>query len=87
MDPGYGGAWHNITGCLIASGRYGQALEPAKRAHRLQPEDAGSAYNLAVVKLALGHRREGIALLEEALHLRPDHGHAKALLDAVRREP
>lgn len=87
QDPACGGAWHNIAGCLINLGRHRDALKPALMAHKLQPEDAGAAYNLAVVDLALGHRLEGMALLESALRMRPNHTGARQLLDAARKTP
>ncbi len=79
-DPTYGRAWHNVAGCLVDLRRYGEALPAAETAHRLQPGDAGAAYNLAVARLATGDPDGGRALLEEALSLDPRHAGARRLL-------
>ena len=81
QDSADGRSWHNIAGCLINSRRFSDALGPATMAEKLQPDDAGAAYNLGLVDLALGRRSDGVRLLRKALRLNPTHGDARRLLD------
>jgi len=50
---------------------------------QLQPNDAGAAYNLAVVELATGHPEQGVSLLQAALHIDPQHAGARRLAEQL----
>jgi hypothetical protein len=86
-EPGYARAWHNVAGCLVDLRRYGDAVEPAETAYRLQPEDSGAAYNLAVARLGTGDAIAARALLAHAVSLDPHHAGARRLLAQVSGTP
>jgi protein O-mannosyl-transferase len=78
-NPTQARAWHNIAGCLIRLQRTAEALPAALMAFKLQPTDAGAAYNLAVVRLATGQRGTAEELLDLAVRLDPRHPAARQM--------
>ncbi len=71
LDPGYARAWHNVAGCLLNLGRYGDAVEPALRAWRLEPNDPSKQLNLGVALVASGDNARGRPLLTRACQALP----------------
>ncbi len=66
---------------LDKAGNLTAALEKYRAALDLYPEHVGIRTNLAVALLRLGHWREGLAQLREALRRDPDNTTLKAALD------
>jgi tetratricopeptide (TPR) repeat protein len=83
VDPTFARALHNVAGCLVELRRYGDASGPAEAAYRLDPDDAGIAYNLAVVSAALGDRDRAKILANRALAIDPKHALAAALVRSL----
>lgn len=71
LDPGYARAWHNVAGCLLNLGRYGDAVRPAERAWRLEPDDPSKLLNLGVALVAAGDHARGRHLLARACQALP----------------
>ncbi|HEX7668992.1 MAG TPA: hypothetical protein VF395_05395, partial [Polyangiaceae bacterium] len=82
-EPGFARAWHNVAGCLVDVHRYADAVRPAEVAYRLQPDDAGAAFNLAVARLGTDDALAARALLVEAVRLDPHHAGARRLLARI----
>ncbi len=86
LAPGYARGWHNLAGCLENLGRAVQAVEPARRAVELEPDNARNQYNLAVA-LAAGDDVTGATrALQACLALEPSFKPAQELLARLRRE-
>jgi tetratricopeptide (TPR) repeat protein len=43
LAPSYARGWHNVAGCLENLGRAAEAVEPARRAVELEPDNARDA--------------------------------------------
>jgi hypothetical protein len=80
LAPGYARGWHNVAGCLENLGRAAQAVEPARRAVELEPDNARNQYNLAVALAARGNRTGAMRALEECLAREPSFKPAPELL-------
>jgi Flp pilus assembly protein TadD len=65
---------------LAREGLFAEAIDELEAAHRLAPEDADVALDLAVARLRSGDSAQGIATLEEALSLRADDSWTRAML-------
>ena len=63
LEPGYSRAWHNVTGCLLQMGLPREAVEPARRALRLDPRDPRNVINLGTAYALSGDRPRGENLL------------------------
>lgn len=63
LEPTYGRAWHNVSGCLLRLNRPGDAVGPARQALRLAPDDPRKMLNLGVALVLSGSGDEGRALL------------------------
>ncbi|WP_417486294.1 tetratricopeptide repeat protein [Maricaulis sp.] len=89
LEPDWIGAWINRAGALLDVGMTGAAVEDARRAVELAPED-GSALNMLCWTLIQDDRAEtALPLCEMAVAAEPDvgaivHSHAAAL-EAVGR--
>lgn len=81
---------HNLTGALMALGRYEAALQSIELARaafdRLGHRTglAASTFKLAIMRLTLGQRKEGMALLDRVEGLYREEGQERALLDVER---
>ncbi len=71
LEPTYWRAWHNVAGCLLQMGRAREAVEPARRALRLAPRDAGNAINLGAAYVLSGERARGEPLLRRGCEALP----------------
>ncbi len=71
LEPTYWRAWHNVAGCLLQMGRARDAVEPARRALRLAPRDAGNVINLGAAHVLSGDRARGEPLLRRGCEARP----------------
>jgi len=71
---------------LAREGLFAEAIGELEAAHRLSPEDADVALDLAVARLRAGETRQGIGSLEEVLSLRPDDTWSRALLGLAHAE-
>jgi Flp pilus assembly protein TadD len=80
LAPGYARGWHNVAGCLENLGRAAEAVEPARRAVELEPDNARNQYNLAVGLAARDDRAGAMHALEECLALEPSFKPAQELL-------
>lgn len=89
LEPDWTGAWINRAGALLDVGMTGAAVEDARRAVELAPDD-GSALNMLCWTLIQDDRAEtALPLCEMAVAAEPDvgaivHSHAAAL-EAVGR--
>ncbi len=63
-------AW-NEGWTMFTHGEFEAALTPMERAAHLAPENAEVYYDLAVIRLAAGHRQKAISALEKAITLNP----------------
>jgi tetratricopeptide (TPR) repeat protein len=92
-------AYHNSGGELFKSGQFSQAAAAYQRALELQPDRAGTHYNLANALLNSGRADEAIAAYRRAVQLRADFprawnnmgnalyrlGHLDEAIDAYRK--
>ena len=76
-----GAAEANYRGlCLLHLGRPEQALDPLRRAVRLDPDGMDAPVNLGVALNMVGQADEAADAWEQALHRRPDNDSARARL-------
>jgi hypothetical protein len=85
LAPRYPRGWHNLAGCLENLGRAAEAVEPARRAVELEPDNARNQYNLAVALAARGDGIGAIYALQESLAREPSFKPARELLVDLRR--
>lgn len=71
---------------LAREGLFAEAIGELEAAHRLAPEDADVALDLAVARLRGGESARGIGTLEDVLSLRPDDSWTRALLGLAHAE-
>jgi tetratricopeptide (TPR) repeat protein len=90
LNPDDCRALYLAAGGLVQLGERERALEWAKRAHAIDPEDSGVLYNVACVYALAGQVDEGIKCLEKAIQ--NGFGHREWIendsdLDALRSDP
>ena len=90
LNPDDCRALYLAAGGLVQLGEREKALEWAKRAHAIDPEDSGVLYNVACVYALAGQVDDGIKCLEKAIQ--NGFGHREWIendsdLDALRSDP
>ena len=85
LAPGYARGWHNLAGCLENLGHAADAIEPARRAVELEPDNHRNQYNLAVALAARDDVTGAARALQECLALEPSFEPAQELLKGLRR--
>lgn len=80
-DPGYARAAHNVAGCLIKLKRFTEAVEPARRAASLEPQNVDHQFNLGLSLTNGGQVEAGIGVLRHVARMKPDHAGARAILE------
>jgi tetratricopeptide (TPR) repeat protein len=90
LNPDDCRALYLAAGGLVQLGEREKALEWAKRAHAIDPEDSGVLYNVACIYALAGLVEEGIHCLEKAVQ--NGFGHREWIendsdLDALRSDP
>ncbi len=73
LRPDYSEAYSNLSACLIAMGKYDEAIEAAKKAlsNSLYPKPEIPLTNMAQAYFAKGNDTEAIELLNKALSYNP----------------
>ncbi|MBZ5567972.1 MAG: FG-GAP-like repeat-containing protein [Acidobacteriia bacterium] len=79
-DPNHAKAWYNLGLLDRAQGQDVAALEDFRRAAKLAPADADTAYFLGAIYSQLHREQEAIAALQQALALDPFHASAEFAL-------
>jgi hypothetical protein len=85
LAPHYARGWHNVAGCLENLGRASEAVEPARQAVELDPDNARNQYNLAVALAARGDGTGARQALERCLAREPSFKPAREWLLGLRR--
>jgi hypothetical protein len=83
LAPDYALAWSNLGRCRFNARRYPEAAEALRTALRYRPFDA-ALWRLLGLALCFAGRAEGVAHLEKAVALQPDH--ADFLADLARQQ-
>eukprot|EP00796_Vickermania_ingenoplastis_P009259 gene9259-6510_t len=78
-------ALNNTSACYAAMKNYDKAVEQAKEALQLDPENPQSFYRLAAAYEGQLHYEESVALLRRALEVKPHHPPYAAALQRVER--
>ncbi len=90
LNPDDARALYLAAGALVQLGNRERALEWARRAHAIDPEDSGVLYNVACIYALAGMVDEGIKCLEKAIQ--NGFGHREWIendsdLDLLRSDP
>jgi Flp pilus assembly protein TadD len=90
LNPDDARAWYFSATALMRLGQRDQALERARRALAIDPEDAGVLYNVACFYAVAGSSEEALDHLDKAIQ--NGFGHREWLendsdLDSIRDEP
>ena len=90
LNPDDARAWYLSAGALMRLGQRDQALERARRALAIDPEDAGVLYNVACVYALAGSSEEALDHLDKAIQNGVAHREwleNDSDLDSIRGEP
>jgi glycosyltransferase involved in cell wall biosynthesis len=83
LEPNNAEAFMNISALLIKLERYGDALDAANRARKLNPRSAGVFYNCAICEFFTGDLNGAVADLDQLLRHVPEYIPAAALKAAA----